>query len=79
MIWSKILTGGISINTKKIKMKIIFVLASLIASVAMYAQSDFSGKWKLNLDRSEFNETPGAPAAPKLVVEQKAGMITLHQ
>jgi hypothetical protein len=79
MIWSKILTGGISINTKKIKMKIIFVLASLIASVAMYAQSDFSGKWKLNLDRSEFNETPGAPAAPKLVVEQKAGMITLQR
>ncbi|MEP7376042.1 MAG: hypothetical protein ABI675_21780 [Chitinophagaceae bacterium] len=60
-------------------MKTIIVFALLIVSVTMYGQADFSGNWKLNPDKSQFNETPGTPAAPKLVVEQKAGTITLQR
>ncbi|MEP7374590.1 MAG: hypothetical protein ABI675_14445 [Chitinophagaceae bacterium] len=60
-------------------MKTTILFALLIASVTMYGQSDFSGKWKLNLDKTQFNETPGTPAAAKLVVEQKAGTITVQR
>ena len=59
------------------KVKILFVL--VIASITMYGQSDFTGKWKLNTHKSEFNETPGAPAAASLLVQQKAGTITFQR
>ena len=55
----------------------LFVL--LITTVIMYGQADFSGKWRLNLDKSQFNETPGTPAAARLFVEQKAGTITFQR
>jgi hypothetical protein len=45
----------------------------------MYGQADFSGKWRLNLNKSQFNETPGTPAAARLLVEQKAGTITFQR
>src|SRR5262245_37480915 len=40
---------------------------------------DFSGSWKLNADKSAFNNTPGSPAAKKLVVEQKNETITFQR
>lgn len=41
---------------------------------------DFTGSWKLNAEKSKFNNTPGAPAAgSKLVVEQKDGTITFQR
>jgi thioredoxin-related protein len=41
---------------------------------------DFSGSWKLNAEKSQFNNTPNAPAAgSKLVVEQKDGTITFQR
>jgi hypothetical protein len=42
-------------------------------------QLQFMGRWKLNLSKTEFNETPGAPAATKLVVEQNSGTITYQR
>ena len=51
----------------------------LLSAATTYGQSDFTGKWKLNPDRSEFNETPGTPAAAKLVVDQKDGVLTLQR
>jgi hypothetical protein len=60
-------------------MKMIILFALLFASVTIYGQSDFSGKWKLNSEKSEFNETPGTPAAAKLIVEQKNGTLTLQR
>jgi hypothetical protein len=60
-------------------MKATILLALVIASVTSYGQSDFSGRWKLNSEKSEFNETPGTPAAAKLFVEQKNGILTLQR
>ena len=60
-------------------MKATILLALIIASVGVYGQSDFTGKWKLNKDKSEFNDTPGAPAAASLLVQQKAGTITFQR
>lgn len=57
----------------------IILFALVIASVTMYGQSDFSGNWRLNLDKTKFNETPGAPASARLFVEQKAGTITFQR
>jgi len=59
------------------KVKILFVL--VIASITMYGQSDFTGKWKLNTHKSEFNDTPGAPAAGSLIVDQKPGTISFQR
>jgi thioredoxin-related protein len=42
-------------------------------------QANFSGKWMLNLDKTQFNETPGKPAATNLLVEQKADSITFQR
>lgn len=60
-------------------MKTIILFALIIASTTMYSQSDFSGKWRLNLDKTQFNETPGTPAAARLLVEQKDGILTLQR
>lgn len=60
-------------------MKISMLSALLITTVSMYGQADFSGKWRLNLDKSQFNETPGTPAAARLFVEQNAGTITFQR
>src|SRR5882724_971355 len=60
-------------------MKISILFALLMITATMYGQADFSGKWKLNLDKTQFNETPGTPAAANLLVEQKAGTITLQR
>ena len=60
-------------------MKTAMLLFSLVSTVTMYGQADFSGSWKLNLNKSQFNETPGTPAAPTLVVEQNAGTITFQR
>jgi hypothetical protein len=60
-------------------MKILILLALLVSTVTMYGQSDFSGKWRLNLDKTQFNETPGTPAAARLLVEQKDGTITFQR
>jgi hypothetical protein len=60
-------------------MKLSIVFALLTTTVAMYGQSDFSGKWKLNVDKSKFNETPGTPAPQRLFVEQKGKEITLQR
>jgi thioredoxin-related protein len=41
---------------------------------------NFSGSWKLNAEKSQFHDTPGAPGAgSKLVVEQKDGTITFQR
>jgi thioredoxin-related protein len=42
-------------------------------------QTNFSGRWMLNSDKSQFNETPGKPAAAKLFVDQKADSITFQR
>lgn len=60
-------------------MKISFLIILLASTFAVSAQSDFTGKWKLNVDKSEFNNTPGTPAAPKLLVEQKSGVISYQR
>jgi hypothetical protein len=60
-------------------MKIVMVFLSLLTAVSMYGQADFSGNWRLNLDKSQFNETPGTPAAARLFVEQQAGTITIQR
>ena len=51
-------------------MKIAIAFLLLVSTVSVFGQSDFTGNWKLNLDKTEFNETPGTPAAAKLVVDQ---------
>jgi hypothetical protein len=61
------------------KMKIVTLALALFITVGMYGQADFSGKWKLNSKKSEFNDTPGAPAAGMLVVEQKGSTLTLQR
>src|SRR5687767_13553851 len=65
------------IKNKIMKISILFVL--LITSVSMYGQVDFSGSWRLNLDKTQFNGTPGTPAAARLLVEQKDGIIMLQR
>src|SRR5215207_9652460 len=60
-------------------MKTTILFALLISTVSGFSQTDFTGKWKLNPDKSQFNETPGKPAAANLLVEQKAGTITLQR
>jgi hypothetical protein len=60
-------------------MKTIILFALIIASVTMYGQADFSGNWKLNTEKSQFNNTPGSPAAANLVVQQKADSITYQR
>ena len=52
-------------------MKQFIFLLSLFAATIMYGQADFSGNWKLNSEKSQFNDVPGAPVAAKLIVEQK--------
>jgi hypothetical protein len=60
-------------------MKTLILFLVLITTVTIYGQSDFSGKWKLNAKKSEFNATPGTPAAGTLVVEQKGSTLTLQR
>jgi hypothetical protein len=60
-------------------MKTLMLFLVLITTVTTYGQSNFSGKWKLNAKKSEFNATPGAPAAGTLVVEQKGSTLTLQR
>ena len=60
-------------------MKVVMLVAMVLSAVTVYGQADFTGKWKLNLDKTQFNETPGSPAAASLVVEQKNGIITLQR
>jgi len=60
-------------------MKSLILVTLLVATLATYGQANFSGTWKLNVDKSQFNETPGTPAAPKLFVEQKGEAITLQR
>jgi hypothetical protein len=64
---------------KKRIMKIAMLLLSLVSTVTMYGQADFTGSWKLNPEKSQFNNTPGAPAAGKLVVEQKNGTVSFQR
>jgi hypothetical protein len=69
-------------NVEKLNMKILLSILLLVNTVAVYAQTDFSGKWKLNLDKTQFNETPGADASTisgGLFVEQKKNAITLQR
>jgi len=60
-------------------MKIILSVLLLVSTATVFAQVDFSGKWKLNVDKSQFNETPGTPAAPRLLVEQKGETVTFQR
>jgi hypothetical protein len=60
-------------------MKIVTLTLALLITVSMYGQADFSGKWKLNLEKTQFNETPGSPAAARLLVEQKGGVISFQR
>jgi len=66
-------------NTKIKIVKILILFMFFIASVVVYGQSDFSGSWKLNVPKSEFNETPGTPFQSLMSVEQKDGMITYQR
>jgi hypothetical protein len=60
-------------------MKARMLFLSLITVFSVYGQSDFSGNWKLNVDKSQFNNTPGSPAATTLGVDQKGGVITFQR
>jgi Tfp pilus assembly protein FimT len=60
-------------------MKITLATISIIASLAVFAQPNFSGSWKLNAEKSEFNKVNPSVAPTKLVVEQKAGSITYQR
>jgi len=60
-------------------MKILLSFFLLLSTVIVYGQSDFSGKWKLNLDKSQFNNTPGTPASARLMVEQSRDSITFQR
>lgn len=62
-------------------MKIVTLALTLLITVSMYGQVDFSGKWKFNSEKSQFNNTPGAEASQyvRLVVEQKEGTITYQR
>jgi hypothetical protein len=42
-------------------------------------RANFSGRWMLNADKSQFNETPGRPAAATLFVDHKADSITIQR
>jgi len=41
--------------------------------------ANFSGNWVLNPEKTQFNETPGKPAAAKLYVDHKSGYIILQR
>ena len=60
-------------------MKIALSILLTFATLEAFTQSDFTGKWKLNGEKSTFNETPGTPAAARLIVEQDAGTITFQR
>ena len=60
-------------------MKILILFMFFIASVAVYGQSDFSGSWKLNVPKSEFNEIPGTPFQSLMSVELKDGTISYRR
>jgi hypothetical protein len=65
-------------KTQKTIMKIAMMFLSLILTISMYGQADFSGTWKLNNEKSKYGRVdPSNAAATKLVVEQKKGTITL--
>ena len=60
-------------------MKSFFSFLLLLNATTGFAQVNFSGTWKLNLDKTKFNETPGKPAAARLVVDHKGDSITLQR
>lgn len=60
-------------------MKTSILISTLILNFSIYGQADFSGNWKLSTNKSRFNNTPGAPAASYLYVEQKSGVITFQR
>jgi hypothetical protein len=60
-------------------MKISILFLSLVITVSMYGQADFSGNWKLNSDKSQFNNTPGSPGATRLVVVEKGETISVQR
>lgn len=60
-------------------MKIFVLVLSLVFTASAYSQAGFSGKWKLNFDKSQFNNTPGTPASARLMVEQSRDSITFQR
>jgi hypothetical protein len=60
-------------------MKKALAIISMMTSLGVFAQPDFSGHWKLNPEKSEFNKVNPSVASTKLVVEQKSGIITYHR
>jgi hypothetical protein len=60
-------------------MRISIGIALLMSTLTMFGQADFTGKWKLNLDRTQFNEVPGGTGAARLVVEQSKGTIKFQR
>ena len=55
------------------------LLIILITTGSGYGQLNFSGKWKLNVAKSQFNNTPITTAATKIFVDQKKTTITLQR
>ncbi len=57
-----------------------FVLFALIATVAVAASPDFSGKWVINKEKSNFRFGPDGPTPDlTLAIEQTADSIKVHQ
>lgn len=60
-------------------MKILLSFFLLLSTLSLFSQIDFSGKWKLNFDKSQFNNTPGTPVSARLLVQQRGDSITLQR
>lgn len=56
--------------------KLVFFIAALFLTTLVFAQTDFSGTWKLNTSKSKLGERSFAPK--ELVIIQKGNDLTLE-
>jgi len=56
--------------------KLIFIISALLLTTGVFAQTDFSGSWKLNTSKSKLGERSFAPK--ELVVVQKGNDMSIE-
>ena len=56
--------------------KLTFILTAILISTFTFAQTDFSGTWKLNISKSELGERSFAPK--ELVITQKGNDLNIE-
>jgi hypothetical protein len=61
-------------------MKVAIAFLSLIITASVYGQADFTGSWKLNKEKSDFDRVdPSTAAAAKLVLKQNSVAIIIQR